>query len=524
MSSTFNIFSIKSVPSTYSWDKGTPSQDFNEFRTGLSTCSAVSNNKEGVEYIGYAPYVCVSFSSAPGDISENSAAFVRTANFGDFYNTESNSITYSTIENELFCHTYVMPGLYTIRFERTEYVKVTEKPFVAYGDCLQKHCIDWSWKTLATCTPELSVTWASTLDTPGKQWTKKWKFEPCDADWATSNGLYIQSTGKQEVHPLLWQWYNFMCTSQLNTGTESACYLVLQEDGSTPITDQEYGARLLVNCSDENVQETIATTAAFNNPHNTPTKWSSTKFQQADQLTWAQSSGPCIELAQTEQTLWKWDTITTIPGQFNTPITWDETICSSPANATWDHVRDNCSGTTSESISSSTQTIVKEALIRVLEIPPTAYLKVIQPTDRNSPLTVRLSPAFTLCGSFPIEKIVWDLGDGSPLLTQRRWSNTLASPFVYSGELSEDYQDPRNYDVIHTYAKTPDSGYSFYPSITAYCSSTNSSDCASAMVGPLRLPTTDGANFKLLQNELTEHGKVLIGQIDNNVAVWRADK
>jgi hypothetical protein len=44
------------------------------------------------------------------------------------------------------------------------------------------------------------------------------------------------------------------------------------------------------------------------------------------------------------------------------------------------------------------------------------------------------------------------------------------------------------------------------------------------MVGPLKLPVTNGSDFKLMQNELTEHGKVLIGQVNDNVAVWRTDK
>lgn len=286
--------------------------------------------------------------------------------------------------------------------------------------------------------------------------------------------MYIQPVDEEDRVPLSWQWYNFLCEST--------------------------------------------------NPHNTPTKWSASSFQQPEQLTWAGSSGPCLNLGQTEQTTWRWNNITLSAGQFNTNVTWDETSCSSPQNATWNHIAENCTGSSAPLLSSGTQTIIKEALIRVLEIPPIAYLEVEQPSDRTSPLTVRLSPKSVVCGSFPIEKIVWDLGDGSPLLIQRRWSNTLEEPFVYSGALSEDYQDPRNYDVIHTYTKTPQTGFSFYPSITAYTSSTNSSDCASVMVGPLKLPTTTGSNFKLLQNELSEHGKVLIGQIDDNVAVWRSDK
>jgi len=473
MSATFDISSIKSVPSDYSWDKGTPTLDYADFVTALSVCSAISNNEEGVEYIGYAPFVFVSLSSAPGDTSDTNVALRRTANFGDYYNSNSNYVTFPTLSNELFCHAYIMPGLYTISLERTEYIEVLAEAFTAYGKCLQKHCIDWSWKTLSNCTPELSVTWTSTLT--GNSYEKKWKFEPCGEDWASSNGLYIQPVHQEDRTPLSWQWYNFLCN-----GTD--------------------------------------------NPHNTPTPWISSGFQQQEQLTWAESSGPCINLGQTEQTSWKWNNITLSAGQFNTIVTWDDTICASFKNATWDHVKDNCTGSSAPILSSGTQIITKSALIRVLEIPPIAYLQATQSPNRISPLEVRLSPASTICGSFPIERIVWDLGDGSPLLTQRRWANTLAYPFVFSGALSEDYQDPRNYDVIHTYTKTPESGYSFYPSITAYCSSTNSSDCASVMVGPLKLPVTDGTNFKLLQNELTEHGKVLIGQVDNNVAVWRADK
>ena len=475
MSSTFDIFSIKSLPSNYRWDKGTPgTTDYiGNFITELSACSAISSNPEGVEYIGYAPFVFVSLSSTAGEVSDTHLALTRTADFGDYYNSESNFVTVPALSNELFCHVYVMPGLYTVRFERTEYIQVDEVQLNVFGACLQKHCIDWTWKTVSNCTPELSVTWSSTLT--GNSWTKKWKFEPCEAEWAANNGLYVENTGKEEKPIVSWQWYNFLCDSTKNE-------------------------------------------------NNTPILWLSSGFQQPSQLTWSGTSGPCLNISQTEQTTWRWDNITLSAGQFNTTMTWDDTLCSSPKNATWDHIKDNCIGSSAPLVSSSSQTIVHEALIRVLEIPPTAYLEVSQPINRTSPLTVTLSPKSTLCGSFPIEKIVWDLGDGSPLLTQRRWSNALEKPFKFSGALGDDYQDPRNYDVVHTYTKTPESEYSFYPSITAYCSSTNSSDCASVMVGPLRLPNMGEKYITFLQNELTEHGKILIGQIDNNVAVWRADK
>jgi hypothetical protein len=141
-----------------------------------------------------------------------------------------------------------------------------------------------------------------------------------------------------------------------------------------------------------------------------------------------------------------------------------------------------------------------------------------------SPVTVKLTPRFTKCGSFPIEKIVWDLGDGSPLLEQRRWAPTIKAPFYYSGAIEEDADDPRNYDVIHTYNKTPESLFCFYPSMTAYASSTNTSDSVAVTIGPLSLVLFDPSQFKVLQNEFTDNKKILLGQIENNTAVWQADK
>jgi hypothetical protein len=484
MNFTFDIYSIRTVPSDYSWDQGVPLQagGFDSFVTDLSACVRPSSNSSGTEYVGYAPFVSVSLSSAPGTTSKSLLILKRVADFGDYYNSDSNVVAVPSVSSELFNHVYVMPGLYNISVTRTEYIEAAADQFNAYGDCLQRHCIDWSWKTLANCTDDFAVTWSSTLS--GNAYEKKWKFEPCEEDWATNNGLFVESSNQKQKSPLSWQWYNYKCSSP-------------------------------------------------GNPDNTAVTWLSAGFQQPGQLTWTQAAGPCIELTQQSQVNWRWEKITASGRQFTSLITWDETKSSESGNATWDFVAQNCTGSVTTTISSSVQTITKQAYIRVLEIPPTAYLRAIQSEDRESPLTVRLSPRDTLCGSFPIERIVWDLGDGSPLLTQRRWSNTLDQPFVYAGlqyqtssevsPLDQDYQDPRNYDVIHTYIRTGASDFCFYPSITAFASSTNSSDCAAAMVGPIKLASSSGSSFKLLHNELTDHGKVIVGQVDNNIAVWTSN-
>lgn len=571
MNSTFDIFSIKTVPPTYSWDKGTPNLDYNEFVTDLSACTVLgADNEEGVEFVGYAPFSFICLSSAPGDISNSHLAIKRTAAFGDYYNHQTNLVTTPTLSNELFCHAYIMPGRYTLEYTKTEYIEVTQKDYPAFGVCLQKHCIDWSWKNLkSTATTALSVTWSQSKK--HNRYEKKWRFEFCENDWASLNGLHVHRLDTDA--PQLWQWYNF-------------------------------------NCTNEN-----------KNRYNTAVPWMSTGFQKGNQLTWAGVSSPCINLRQYEQVIWRWDNIsnnfagilpeeednpecfltavidkkTVIPFTqensskklevpcdkdaeykltFNllssgevydlidqeigdyvyldvdppppdtskkaldtssgigrdvgnrkiTAITWDQTKLSQPFNVTWDCIRSNCVTTLAPLVSSGVQKITKKKSIRIIEIPPQVYINTVNLEDRTMPLTVRLTPRHTICGSFPIEKIVWDLGDGSPLLVQRRWSNTLEEPFVFSGAIPEDYQDPRNFDVIHTYNTLPNIGYSFYPSITAYTSSTNTSDCASCIVGPVKKIDSSKANVKVFQTEYNDYGKVLVGQIENNIAIWRADK
>lgn len=489
MSLTFDTFSVKTVKPTYSWDLGTPTVDYEDFITGVTNLSAYSNNNQGVEYVGYAPFMSVSLSSAAGT-QLSSIAIRRIVDFGDYYNSETNVLVSPLSTDDLFCHVYIMPGLYSIKLEEKKWNRYVKESFSAYGKCLDKYCIDWNWKTLSNCTPELSVTWKSS--SCGNESAKTWKNQGCDEPKSLTNGLYIETEKEIERSPLSWQWYNFLCESE-------------------------------------------------GNPQNTPVTWEQSLFQNTEQITWSESQGPCAVLSDivssnfsSSTVVWRWNKITDNPNPNNFEIcsTWDQNKNIVPASVTWDYVKARCSDTTSSgssttySVSSDSTVLTKEAFIRVLEIPPVAYLQVLSADslEKFSPYTVRLSPSKIVCGSFPIEKIVWDLGDGSPLLEQRRWSNTLSSPFVFSNELVEDYQDPRNYDVIHTYTKTPDSDFCFYPSITAYCSSTGSYDCAATVVGPLKLKPMDDVTVKILQNELTDEGRVLIGQVGNVISAWRADK
>lgn len=220
---------------------------------------------------------------------------------------------------------------------------------------------------------------------------------------------------------------------------------------------------------------------------------------------------------------WKWNTLTCENGGAgiictgqqdlaNTPITWRQARCSEYYSKTWKSAR-SCIVTCLEAppVLTPSKSVLNNLgnKIKVVEIAPTAYLSAIQPVDpltRISPLSATLTARFARCGSFPIEKITWDLGDGSPILTQRRWAINTSHPFVFTGAISTDPSDLRNYDVEHVYTVTKNSGYTFYPSITCHAYSTGTTDCASTVIGPIRPQQFDSSQNRvsLLQNNLND--------------------
>lgn len=276
---------------------------------------------------------------------------------------------------------------------------------------------------------------------------------------------------------------------------------------------------------------------------NMPIPWLSAGFQKSNELVWSKTIGECVPLNYLNSNIvWQWNNLVQNLDNTNltialcgAPLTWDDLSCYSPRGATWNFTKTFYRGDMLNiSLNTTTHTIEKKFIVKVLERPPEAYVFASKPVERDeplqsitefpSPVTVHLTPRFTKSGSFPIEKIVWDMGDGSPLLVQRRWNPTLQAPFYYSGAIKEDADDPRNYDVIHTYSKTPNSPFCFYPSITAYSSSTSTHDSAAVTIGPLNFLPFNPTQFKLLQTELTDNGKIILGQMENSTAIWRADK
>ena len=488
---TIGVESLLTVPPDYSWDEGSPLVEYPSDKLLFNDPSLIlssNNNCEGTEYVAYSPFALLTLSSVT-TVDISAVSVKRVMDFGDYYNSESNIVTSSVLSAATFCHTYIMPGLYTVSLEFTEFIRSTPHDFSNYS-CIQRYCREWTWKSVYCPNTVITrVTWKSTLSgaTLEKRWKDKFD-EECTEPWMYTGGLYVQPTELAPPLPLFWQWYNFTC-------------------------------------------------APNDNLRNINATWQNTSFQNSEQLIWRDVGSPCLNLPYKE-TSWKWQSQTC-----STPLTssaasnsymWDEVSCDGNNRKTWDEASINCFETP-YTLFRVAKKYVKEMLLRVIEIPPVAYLHVNQSNNFNhriSPYTVTLSPRFVKSGSFPIEKIEWDLGDGSPIITQKRWDINKDPVFLYTGAYSLDWDDPRNFDVIHTYTVNPTTGYTFYPSLTCYASSTHTTDCVAGIVGPLKLKefeetdndsAENGFNLRLLQNELTESGKVLVGEIGRTAVVWRYD-
>jgi hypothetical protein len=191
-----------------------------------------------------------------------------------------------------------------------------------------------------------------------------------------------------------------------------------------------------------------------------------------------------------------------MPGDYNITLTVTELISSSNPV---------------EGIYTDTTTF-NSLKVNVLDVSkPVALMhSITQPVYGQSPRTVTITARGSKAGSFPIDRIDWDLNDGSPIYTVTRYTSAYEN-FEHTNSFT-DLADPRNYDIIHTYKLKSNSSQTFYPSITAYSSSTYSYDACSLTIGPLTLPETSN-NVHILKVRNTPKGKIYGLQIGNNIAL-----
>lgn len=198
--------------------------------------------------------------------------------------------------------------------------------------------------------------------------------------------------------------------------------------------------------------------------------------------------------------VWAWQDLKT---DSSNPVYWDETSTdaeyvkkwSLEANDTICKVNDADYLSTSDSVE---QTLIKTHLIEVKELPPIASMYcVTRPVTGYSPFTVQLTPRLCQAGSFPIDRIDWDFGDGSPVKIVSRYTSLTGGEIVHSNAFSLDMLDVRNYDIMHTYKKTSNDYPVFYPSLTCYSANTFTSDSCSIAIGPVALSSVTGQSHLL---------------------------
>jgi hypothetical protein len=247
-------------------------------------------------------------------------------------------------------------------------------------------------------------------------------------------------------------------------------------------------------------------------------QWDSLKSTSQYPKTW-DSSDKCL---QKYCLSWSWRLL-----QSNSKgsVTWAQAKRTGPYSKLWRYEPNNtvCAQPIAKAKSVllvQEQTVQNVCSITVLEKSPVAgmYCFTPPPLTAINQITVQLTPRTTVTGSFPIDRIVWDLGDGTPLITVSRYSTPTDPSLIATNVLSSDPADVRNYDVVHTYYRNSKNTYPvFYPSLTCYSANTNTSDSCCLTIGPITLSSTPSVTH-LLKTKNTMSGNMYIFGIDNNIS------
>jgi hypothetical protein len=216
---------------------------------------------------------------------------------------------------------------------------------------------------------------------------------------------------------------------------------------------------------------------------------------------------------------WSWYDLANYSDSAN-PTRWAETITDADFEKLWMY-EDNETNCTVEkaryldTIEVNEQTAIKPFCIEVKELPPIAEISCVTSSTGTTPHTVTLSPTGCQPGSFPIDRIDWDFGDGTPIITHTRYVLPTGTNILYNGKFASDPADVRNYNITHTYIRNSKTYPVFYPSLTCYSANTNTHDSCSTTIGPISLPDVPNTNLIKVRN--TVRGNLYVFDINNSV-------
>lgn len=151
-----------------------------------------------------------------------------------------------------------------------------------------------------------------------------------------------------------------------------------------------------------------------------------------------------------------------------------------------------------------------QQVIELKEILPQARIHAVnRPTFGNTPLILEFSPEFCKPGSFPLERIDWNFGDGTPTKIITRQPFLTSDPnVIYNNFIPHDPLDVRNYNIKHTFLRKTPHATTFYPSLTCYSFNTNSFDTCSTTVGPVFGILSPEEPLTILKTRNTIHGNL----------------
>jgi hypothetical protein len=260
--------------------------------------------------------------------------------------------------------------------------------------------------------------------------------------------------------------------------------------------------------------------------------WNDLNFGDQNAITWDETkNGTRFEKQWTDEfkcfqkycKTWSWQEL-----QLNNPVVWGDTQTGADFEKLWMFENNDTVCSVNDAKFLTTQAVIEQTIttteIVVKETSPIAGMySMTRPITGYTPYTVRLTPRTTQCGSFPIDRIDWDFDDGSPIKTITRFTPPSGNDIVVNDNILDpapfpnDPYDVRNFDVLHTYTVDNNTYPVFYPSLTCYSASTNTSDSCCITIGPIAL-SSQPIETHLLKARNTLKGNIYTLNVGKNIA------